>query len=184
MGSSSTVSLGSSLLTPAALGLSLGKAGAWNHVLKLDEDEKVSLSRAEPPALFAGYKTGPSGLSAVSEPGLYKLIQRSNKPEAKAFDRWVRHEVLPQIMDTGGYVTADANVEKVLEAAPRHLSALHGLQERPEVVGSHYHALGTAPFVPLQEDRYALSHELRLAVLQGDRQLAVRHTHGSRLKSS
>lgn len=57
-------------------------------------------------------------VNAVSRPGLFKLISRSIKPEAKAFDRWVRHEVLPQIMDTGGYVTADANVEKVLEAAP------------------------------------------------------------------
>nr|WP_086492795.1 BRO family protein [Novosphingobium panipatense] len=35
--------------------------------------------------------------------GLFKLVQRSNKPEAGEFDRWVRHEVLPQIMDNGGY---------------------------------------------------------------------------------
>lgn len=39
----------------------------------------------------------------ISEPGLYKLLARSRKPEAKRFDRWVRHEVLPTIRKTGGY---------------------------------------------------------------------------------
>lgn len=88
-----------------------GKVNVTPAVQKLEEDEKGS------------YKIGTLGgaqhMMCVSRPGLFKLIQRSNKPEAKAFDRWVRHDVLPQIMDAGGYVTADANVEKVLEAAPR-----------------------------------------------------------------
>jgi prophage antirepressor-like protein len=39
----------------------------------------------------------------VSEPGLYKLIATSNKPVAKRFDRWVRHDVLPSIRKTGTY---------------------------------------------------------------------------------
>ncbi|WP_320043203.1 BRO family protein [uncultured Desulfobacter sp.] len=39
----------------------------------------------------------------VNEPGLYTLIIRSNKPEAKAFKRWVTHEVLPSIRKTGSY---------------------------------------------------------------------------------
>ena len=39
----------------------------------------------------------------VSEPGLYKLILRSRKQEAKVFQRWVTHEVLPQIRKTGSY---------------------------------------------------------------------------------
>ena len=34
---------------------------------------------------------------SVSEAGLYSLILRSRKPEAKAFKRWVTHEVLPSI---------------------------------------------------------------------------------------
>lgn len=42
----------------------------------------------------------------ISEPGLYKLIMRSRKPEAKEFQRWVTHEVLPQIRKTGGYIPA------------------------------------------------------------------------------
>lgn len=39
----------------------------------------------------------------VSEPGLYSLIGRSRKPEAKAFKRWVHHDVLPTIRKTGRY---------------------------------------------------------------------------------
>lgn len=39
----------------------------------------------------------------VSEAGLYSLILRSRKPEAKPFKRWITHQVLPQIRKTGGY---------------------------------------------------------------------------------
>ncbi len=41
----------------------------------------------------------------VSEPGLYSLILRSRKSEAKAFKRWVTHEILPAIRKTGHYGT-------------------------------------------------------------------------------
>mgnify|MGYP002511873709 CR=1 FL=1 len=39
----------------------------------------------------------------VNEPGLYNVILRSNKPEAKDFKRWVTHEVLPSIRQKGTY---------------------------------------------------------------------------------
>lgn len=39
----------------------------------------------------------------VNEPGLYTLILRSNKPEARNFKRWITHEVIPQIRRTGTY---------------------------------------------------------------------------------
>ncbi|MFB9485496.1 Bro-N domain-containing protein, partial [Streptomyces filamentosus] len=39
----------------------------------------------------------------INEPGLYSLILRSRKPQAKTFKRWVTHEVLPAIRKTGGY---------------------------------------------------------------------------------
>jgi prophage antirepressor-like protein len=39
----------------------------------------------------------------VSEAGLYSLILRSRKPEAKVFKRWVTHDVLPAIRHTGSY---------------------------------------------------------------------------------
>lgn len=49
----------------------------------------------------------------INEPGLYTLVLGSRKPEAKAFKRWITHEVLPSIRKTGAYAT-DA---RLLEAA-------------------------------------------------------------------
>jgi phage anti-repressor protein len=43
-------------------------------------------------------------ISIVSESGLYKLIMRSDKPDAVAFQNWVTKEVLPSIRKTGGYL--------------------------------------------------------------------------------
>lgn len=43
----------------------------------------------------------------VSESGLYTLIMRSDKPEAKRFQRWVTGEVLPSIRRTGSYLGAE-----------------------------------------------------------------------------
>ena len=55
----------------------------------------------------------------ISEPGLYSLILRSRKPEAKAFKRWVTHEVIPSIRKTGGYLIAkpDDTPEAILARA-------------------------------------------------------------------
>lgn len=44
----------------------------------------------------------------VSEAGLYEVIIRSDKPEAKTFRRWVTSEVLPSIRKRGGYLTPEA----------------------------------------------------------------------------
>lgn len=49
----------------------------------------------------------------ISEPGLYSLILRSRKPEAKAFKRWITHEVIPSIRHHGGYPTP-AKLEEAL----------------------------------------------------------------------
>lgn len=53
----------------------------------------------------------------ISEPGLYRLVMRSRKPEAKEFQRWVTHEVLPAIRKTGGYIpTTDADDDMTILA--------------------------------------------------------------------
>ncbi|MBP3835638.1 MAG: phage antirepressor [Pyramidobacter sp.] len=46
--------------------------------------------------------------SIVSEAGLYSLILRSRKPEAKRFKRWITHDVLPAIRRTGRYGSESA----------------------------------------------------------------------------
>ena len=64
-------------------------------VSSLDDDEKITLRITE------------SGVNRpviiLTEPGLYTVLIRSNKPQAKPFRRWVTHEVLPQIQKTGSY---------------------------------------------------------------------------------
>ena len=42
-------------------------------------------------------------MAIVSEPGLYSLVLRSRRPEAKGFRRWIAHEVIPALRQTGGY---------------------------------------------------------------------------------
>ena len=46
---------------------------------------------------------GEQELTFINEPNLYRLIFRSNKPQAQAFADWVYSEVLPSIRRTGGY---------------------------------------------------------------------------------
>ncbi len=50
----------------------------------------------------------------VNESGLYDVIIRSEKPEAKKFKRWITHEVLPSIRKHGAYMTPPT-IEKMLE---------------------------------------------------------------------
>ncbi|MDB1547619.1 phage antirepressor KilAC domain-containing protein [Bifidobacterium adolescentis] len=66
----------------------------------LDDDEKSNFRNSEVA------QNGGRAPLIISEPGLYKLIMRSRKPEAHEFQRWVTHEVLPQIRRTGGYIPA------------------------------------------------------------------------------
>ena len=63
---------------------------------RLDEDEKGVYSAQTP--------GGQQDMSIVNEPGLYALVLSSRKPEAKAFKRWITHEVIPNIRKTGGYI--------------------------------------------------------------------------------
>ena len=51
-------------------------------------------------------------MTAVSESGLYAVILRSDKPQAKPFRKWVTTEILPTIRRTGGYV---ANEDMFIE---------------------------------------------------------------------
>jgi anti-repressor protein len=66
-----------------------------DSVRYLDDDERGRCSVDTP--------SGQQHMLTVSEAGLYSLILRSRKPDAKAFKRWVTHEVLPAIRKTGGY---------------------------------------------------------------------------------
>ena len=65
-------------------------------------------------------------MTIINESGLYSVILRSDKPEAKAFKRWVTHEVLPSIRRTGRYELDGQTAPMALQgpgAAPLPLSA-------------------------------------------------------------
>lgn len=46
----------------------------------------------------------------VNESGLYNVILRSDKPEAKPFRKWVTSEVLPSIRRSGGYINGQESM--------------------------------------------------------------------------
>lgn len=77
-------------------------------VTRLDGDERCLISNK---ALRAN-----GGATVMSEPGLYSLILGSRKPEAKAFKRWITHEVIPSIRKTGCYSLAPKTYAEALRA--------------------------------------------------------------------
>ena len=62
---------------------------------RLDDDEK---GRSSIPTLG-----GQQEMTVINEPGLYALVLGSRKPEARAFKRWITHEVIPALRKTGTY---------------------------------------------------------------------------------
>ena len=75
-------------------------------VERLDDDEK-GISTIDTLG-------GKQRMTIINEPGLYSLVLSSRKPEAKAFRRWITHEVIPAIRKYGGYMTKSL-LEQVLE---------------------------------------------------------------------
>lgn len=71
------------------------------------EDSKVltykAFSKTEKANSLWEKKNDYSNKTLINESGLYSLILGSKLPQAKAFKRWVTHEVLPQIRRTGSY---------------------------------------------------------------------------------
>ena len=91
----------------------LGLAEPHRVASRLDDDEKGRTQMTTP--------GGTQEVTIINEPGLYAVILRSDKPEAKAFKRWVTHEVLPSIRRTGAY-----------GVPPERLAHLHELQAKLE----------------------------------------------------
>ncbi len=65
---------------------------------------------------------------AVTESGLYSVILRSDKPDAKKFKRWVTHEVLPTIRRHGAYVTP-SKLEEMMNDPDAWIKVLTALKE-------------------------------------------------------
>jgi len=81
----------------------LGVKNSRDYTAKLDDDEK-GVDLIDTPS-------GKQNMTIINESGLYAVILRSDKPQAKPFRKWVTSEVLPSIRRTGRYV-ADNNVQQ------------------------------------------------------------------------
>lgn len=79
----------------------LGIVNSRDAITSLDEDEKTNFTSSN--VGISDIRLPNRGLQAVSESGLYALIFKSKKPEAKKFRKWVTSEVLPAIRQTGKY---------------------------------------------------------------------------------
>lgn len=102
----------------------LGHTNSRVAVASLDEDEK-GVSKV--------YTLGgEQQMTVVNEAGMYQLVIRSNLPAAKAFKRWITHEVIPTIRRHGAYAT-ETTIESIIadpESGIKLLQALKAEQER------------------------------------------------------
>ncbi|MCA4132949.1 phage antirepressor KilAC domain-containing protein [Arthrobacter sp. M4] len=73
----------------------LGYSATAALTRRLDDDDKGVRDLHTP--------GGRQSMAVISEPGLFAAILGSQVPGAKAFKRWVTHEVLPEIRNTGSY---------------------------------------------------------------------------------
>lgn len=78
----------------------LGISNASDALSRLDATEK---GVAETDTLG-----GRQSVTVISEAGLYRLIMRSNRPDAVRIQMWIAHDVLPAIRRTGRYEVAPA----------------------------------------------------------------------------
>jgi len=86
----------------------LGLSNTTEALRGLDDDEKNTLRISE----------GGPERNIINEPGLYSLIIRSNKPQAKNFKRWITHEVLPTIRKTGRYeIDSPSEIDLIIKSA-------------------------------------------------------------------
>lgn len=94
-----------------------------NALRNLDEDERG--------LQILNTLGGPQEMTVITESGLYALIMRSNKPEARRFRKWVTSEVLPTIRKHGAYATPQT-IESIISDPGNAIRLLQALKEEQE----------------------------------------------------
>ena len=95
---------------------------SWN-IKELDSDEK-GITKVETLG-------GPQQMAIITESGLYTLVMRSKKPEAKKFRKWVTQEVLPSIRKNGAYLTPET-LSEMLAKPENAIKLFETLKEERE----------------------------------------------------
>ncbi len=104
----------------------LGISNSRRVAERLDEDEKSNVTQSD---IRDNTLDIPNrGLTIINESGLYKVILRSDKPEAKKFMRWVTHEVLPSIRKHGAYITSE-KMEELMNDPDTWVKLIRTLQQ-------------------------------------------------------
>lgn len=96
-------------------------------VSRLDADEKMTVGLTD---THSGQRGGAREITIVNEPGLYTLVLGSRKPEAKAFKRWITHDVIPSIRKTGGYIAGQETMSDADLMAKALLVAQRQIEQR------------------------------------------------------
>lgn len=103
----------------------LGINNTGNVAARLDDDEKAAIRLADTRSDSSNQMRN---FIAVNEPGLYKVILRSDKPEAKKFMKWVTHDVLPSIRKHGAYITSE-KMEELMSDPETWVKLIRALQD-------------------------------------------------------
>lgn len=124
---------------------------ATNHIREyLDADEITNIRTTD----IA--QNGGKAPVFVSESGLYSLVLRSRKPEAREFKRWVTHEVLPSIRKHGAYMTESTLEKAVTEPDFLIRLATQIKQERKVLKGNGVDIGGTRLFAWLRDNGWLM----------------------------
>ena len=97
----------------------LGLENSRQAISGLYDNEKMTVTNNDG---HSGQRGGAQFINYVNEPGLYKLIFKSRKPEAKKFQDWVFYEVLPDIRKHGMYLSDKA--EELYKFSPESFNLL------------------------------------------------------------
>ncbi len=130
----------------------LGHSNPTVAVGRLDQDEVSTLNITEGTSPKGGNPTH----NIVSEPGVFRLIFTSRKPEAERFKRWLAHEVLPKLRREGSYSTSAPEFEVTAETISALSLKMQMVREARMLFGqerakSLWHSLGfpTPPTPPI-----------------------------------
>lgn len=99
--------------------------------IKNVRDWKSRLKQDGVVSIYTPTESGDQQMVFINEQNLYKVIMRSDKPQAEAFQDWVCGEVLPSIRKNGGYISATAE-ETPEEIMAKALQIAQATIERKE----------------------------------------------------
>lgn len=122
---------------------------------RLDEDERSKLNLG---------RQGETNI--INEFGLYSLVLSSRKPEAKAFKRWITHEVIPSIRKDGGYIIAKEE-ETEEELLARALKLAQSRIDAQKKALANLHRLNVEMEQTIQENDAKLSVAQEQIRMQG-----------------